>query len=46
MIVSVGHFSIVSEAGASVYSASEQAQKEMPDLDISVRGAGKCFTET
>lgn len=32
--------SIVSEAGASIYSASEEANKEMPHLDVSVRGAG------
>ena len=30
---------IVSEAGASVYSASEFASKEFPDLDVSLRGA-------
>lgn len=30
---------IVSEAGASVYSASELASKEFPDLDVSIRGA-------
>ena len=30
---------IVSEAGASVYSASEVAQKEFPELDLTVRGA-------
>jgi len=30
---------IVSEAGASVYSASEFAAKEFPDLDVSIRGA-------
>jgi uncharacterized protein len=30
---------MVSEAGASVYSASELAAKEMPDLDVSLRGA-------
>ncbi|MBO9456016.1 RNA-binding transcriptional accessory protein [Paracoccus sp. R12_1] len=30
---------VVSEAGASVYSASEQAAKEFPDLDVSLRGA-------
>ena len=30
---------MVSEAGASVYSASELAAKEFPDLDVSVRGA-------
>ena len=30
---------VVSEAGASVYSASELASKEMPDVDVSIRGA-------
>lgn len=30
---------VVSEAGASVYSASEQASAELPDLDVSLRGA-------
>ena len=30
---------IVSEAGASVYSASELASREYPDLDVTVRGA-------
>lgn len=30
---------IVSEAGASVYSASETASREMPDIDVSLRGA-------
>ena len=30
---------IVSEAGASVYSASEAAAKECPELDVSLRGA-------
>ncbi|WP_423206461.1 RNA-binding transcriptional accessory protein [Paracoccus yeei] len=30
---------IVSEAGASVYSASELAAREFPDLDVSLRGA-------
>ncbi|PUA28599.1 MAG: RNA-binding transcriptional accessory protein [Cellvibrio sp. 79] len=30
---------IVSEAGASVYSASEYAAKEFPDLDVTIRGA-------
>lgn len=30
---------IVSEAGASVYSASEAAAREFPDLDVSLRGA-------
>ena len=30
---------MVSEAGASVYSASELAAKEFPDLDVTLRGA-------
>ncbi|MDM7491347.1 Tex family protein [Rhodococcus sp. CSLK01-03] len=30
---------VVSEAGASVYSASAYASKELPDLDVSIRGA-------
>jgi len=30
---------MVSEAGASVYSASELASEELPDLDVSLRGA-------
>lgn len=30
---------IVSEAGASVYSASELASQEFPDVDVSIRGA-------
>ena len=30
---------VVSEAGASVYSASEYASRELPDLDVSLRGA-------
>ncbi|RAL25340.1 RNA-binding transcriptional accessory protein [Lujinxingia litoralis] len=33
------HYAIVDEAGASVYSASEIARAEFPDLDVSVRGA-------
>ena len=32
-------YTIVSEAGASVYSASELARQEFPELDVSVRGA-------
>lgn len=32
-------YTIVSEAGASVYSASELAAKEFPDLDVSERSA-------
>jgi len=30
---------IVSEAGASIYSASEYASKELPNMDVSMRGA-------
>lgn len=30
---------IVNEAGASVYSASDLARKELPDLDVAMRGA-------
>ncbi|MFW5909610.1 MAG: Tex family protein [Thiohalospira sp.] len=30
---------MVSEDGASVYSASEEASRELPDLDVSLRGA-------
>lgn len=33
------NYLIVSEAGASVYSASPLAKQEMPDLDVSIRGA-------
>jgi uncharacterized protein len=33
------HYLIVSEAGASVYSASPLARRELPDLDVSMRGA-------
>lgn len=33
------HYVIVSEAGASVYSASKLATQEYPDLDVTVRGA-------
>jgi protein Tex len=33
------HYLITNEAGASVYSASPEARKEMPDLDVSIRGA-------
>ncbi|HHZ01478.1 MAG TPA: RNA-binding transcriptional accessory protein [Tissierellia bacterium] len=32
-------YTIVSEAGASVYSASKTAQEEFPDLDVTIRGA-------
>ena len=34
-------FSIVSEDGASVYSASPEAAAELPSLEASLRGAGK-----
>lgn len=30
---------VVSEAGASVYSASEYASRELPDMDVTLRGA-------
>ncbi len=33
------HKVLVSEAGASVYSASEHASRELPDLDVTLRGA-------
>ncbi len=33
------YYTIVSEAGASVYSASKLATQEYPDLDVSIRGA-------
>jgi uncharacterized protein len=32
-------YAIVSEAGASVYSASKLARRELPDMDVSMRGA-------
>lgn len=35
----VVHYTIVSEAGASVYSASKLATEEYPDLDVTTRGA-------
>jgi uncharacterized protein len=36
---SLPSYVMVSEAGASVYSASDLARKEFPDLDVSMRGA-------
>ncbi|HHT49125.1 MAG TPA: RNA-binding transcriptional accessory protein [Firmicutes bacterium] len=33
------YYTIVSEAGASVYSASKLAREELPDHDVSMRGA-------
>jgi len=32
-------YTIVNEAGASIYSASEVGQEEFPELDVSIRGA-------
>jgi uncharacterized protein len=33
------HYLMVNEAGASVYSASSMARAELPDLDVTLRGA-------
>lgn len=33
------HYIVVNEAGASVYSASELAAQEYPDINVSIRGA-------
>ena len=33
------HYLIVNEAGASVYSASKLAKSELPELDVTIRGA-------
>lgn len=33
------HYLIVNEAGASVYSASDLARAELPEMDVSLRGA-------
>jgi len=33
------HYIIANEAGASVYSASKLAKEELPDLDVTIRGA-------
>ena len=33
------HYIIVNEAGASVYSASKLARAELPDMDVTIRGA-------
>ncbi|CAH8861106.1 unnamed protein product [Trichobilharzia szidati] len=45
-LIQIGHFkplniryAVVSESGASYYSASELASKELPNLDVSFRGA-------
>ena len=38
------HCSIIDECGASIYSVSDAAQKEMPDLDPSLRGAGIVYS--
>ncbi len=37
--VGTARYTIVNEAGASVYSASPLARAELPDLDVSMRGA-------
>ena len=37
--VSSLHYLLASEAGASVYSASKLARAELPDMDVSMRGA-------
>ena len=37
--VKVGTVVMVSESGASVYSASDTARQEFPDLDLTIRGA-------
>ena len=34
-----GRFTVVSEAGASVYSVSKAAQQELPELEAAHRGA-------
>lgn len=36
---SIAKYTLVNEAGASVYSASDIARREFPDLDVSIRGA-------
>lgn len=33
------HYLITNEAGASIYSASKLAKEELPDLDVTIRGA-------
>ena len=40
MIIYFSQFSIVSEDGASIYSASPEAAAELPSLDTSLKGAG------
>ncbi len=37
--MAAAHYLMVNEAGASVYSASELARAELPDLDVTLRGA-------
>lgn len=37
--IETSHYLIVNEAGASVYSASPLARNELPDLDVTLRGA-------
>ena len=38
-LVNGANYTIVNEAGASVYSASKLASQEFPELDVSIRGA-------
>ena len=35
------YYAIVSEAGASVYSASKEAQREFPNLEVQGKKCGK-----
>lgn len=39
-VMFMNYFSVVDESGASIYSVSDQAVKELPTLDPSLRGAG------
>lgn len=41
---SICFYSIVSEDGASIYSVSQEAENEMPSLDVNLRSAGLYFT--
>ena len=45
--LSLSHsLSIADEAGASIYSVSAEAVKEMPDLDPNIRSAGTTAAHT
>uniref|UniRef100_A0A915C734 YqgF/RNase H-like domain-containing protein n=1 Tax=Parascaris univalens TaxID=6257 RepID=A0A915C734_PARUN len=39
-------FCVISECGASIYSATELAAAELPDLDINIRSAGSSVTSS